>query len=93
MKIVWNQHALDDRDANLEYVGRGSPAAAIQLDDEVEQQVDTLINYLMIGRIGRVPGTRELVILRTPYIAVYQIDEQQQCIEVLRILTNWQQWP
>ncbi|WP_322057693.1 type II toxin-antitoxin system RelE/ParE family toxin [Paraburkholderia sp. J63] len=90
---MWNQHALDDRDANLEYVGRGSPAAAIQLDDEVEQQVDTLINYLMIGRIGRVPGTRELVILRTPYIAVYQIDEQQQCIEVLRILTNWQQWP
>lgn len=93
MKIVWNQHALDDRDANLEYVGRDSPAAAIQLDDEVEQQVDTLINYLMIGRVGRVPGTRELVILHTPYIAVYQIDAKRQCVEVLRILTNWQQWP
>ena len=90
---MWNQRALDDRDANLEYVGRDSPAAAIQLDDEVEQQVDTLINYLRIGRVGRVPGTRELVILRTPYIAVYQIDEQQQWVEILRILTNWQQWP
>lgn len=88
MKIVWNLHALDDRDANLEYVARDSPAAAIQLDDEVEQQVDTLIHYLRIGRVGRVPGTRELVILRTPYIAVYQIDAQQQCVEVLRVLTN-----
>jgi toxin ParE1/3/4 len=93
LKIEWNQHALDDRDGNLEYVGRDNPGAAIGMDDEIEQQVDALIEYPRIGRIGQVQGTRELVISRTPYIAVYRIDEQEECIEILRVLTNWQQWP
>lgn len=92
LKIVWNQHALDDRDGNLEYVGKDSPAA-IELDDEIEQQVDALSDSPRIGRTGRVQGTHELVILRTPYIAVSQIDEHEQCVEILRILTHWQQWP
>ncbi|MFD1556109.1 type II toxin-antitoxin system RelE/ParE family toxin [Paraburkholderia silviterrae] len=90
---MWNQHALDDRDGNMEYVGNDSPAAAIEMDDEIERQVDALIIYPKIGRSGRILGTRELVISRTPYIAVYQLDEQERCVEILRILTNWQQWP
>ncbi|WP_232071082.1 type II toxin-antitoxin system RelE/ParE family toxin [Paraburkholderia pallida] len=77
MKIEWNQHALDDRDGNMEYVGHDSPAVAIELDDEIERQVDALIDYPRMGRPGRMPDTRELVISRTPYIAVYQIDDQE----------------
>jgi toxin ParE1/3/4 len=93
LRIVWNQHALDDRDENMEYVGKDSPAAAIEMDDEIEQQVDTLGAYPRLGRPGRVTGTHELVISRTPYIAVYRVDEREECIEILRVLTNWQQWP
>jgi len=29
----------------------------------------------MSGKVGRVPGTRELVISRTPFIAAYAIDK------------------
>jgi len=43
------------------------------------------------GRIGRVAGTRELVIVRTPYIAAYQVGSV--AVLVLRILHGSQQWP
>ena len=44
-----------------------------------------------MGRAGRVKGTRELVISKTPYIAVYRIIAE--AIVVLRILHGAQQWP
>jgi toxin ParE1/3/4 len=48
-------------------------------------------NLLKMGRIGRVKGTRELVISRTPFIAVYRIAGQR--IEILRFLHGAQKWP
>jgi plasmid stabilization system protein ParE len=42
LRIVWNQRALDDRDASMEYVAKDSLVAAIEMDEEDEQQVDTL---------------------------------------------------
>jgi hypothetical protein len=44
-----------------------------------------------MGREGRVKGTRELVIGRSPFIAVYRIKGKR--IEILRILHGAQQWP
>lgn len=44
-----------------------------------------------MGRAGTVSGTRELVIKKTPYIAVYRVDENE--IHILRVLHGSQQWP
>jgi len=44
-----------------------------------------------IGRLGRVEGTRELVIDGLPYIVIYR--EAVQEIQVLRVLRDSQQWP
>ena len=43
------------------------------------------------GRPGRVPGTRELVIPRTPYVAAYALT--RDCIRILRVLHGAQMWP
>ncbi|HEY0182741.1 MAG TPA: type II toxin-antitoxin system RelE/ParE family toxin [Rhodopila sp.] len=43
------------------------------------------------GRSGREPGTRERVIGRTPFIAVYRVTRSR--IEILRILHGAPQWP
>jgi toxin ParE1/3/4 len=47
----------------------------------------------VIGRRGRIQGTRERVIARTPYVAVYAIDREADIIEIIRVLHGAQQWP
>ena len=44
-----------------------------------------------MGRPGRVPNTRELIISSSPFIAVYQI--RRQDIFILRILHAARKWP
>ena len=43
------------------------------VDDRIRLQVEQLIRYPESGRIGRVEGTRELVIDRAPYITAYRV--------------------
>jgi plasmid stabilization system protein ParE len=44
-----------------------------------------------MGRPGRVNGTRELIIQRTPYIAAYRI--AGKTVRILRELHGAQMWP
>jgi addiction module RelE/StbE family toxin len=44
-----------------------------------------------MGRSGRIEGTRELVISRTPYIAAYRI--LGSTVQILRVLHGAQLWP
>jgi toxin ParE1/3/4 len=43
------------------------------------------------GRPGRIDGTRELVIPRTPYVAAYLVDADT--VRILRVLHGAQMWP
>ena len=44
-----------------------------------------------IGRPGRVPGTREMIIPKTPYIVPYRL--QGNAIQILRIYHGARRWP
>ena len=45
----------------------------------------------MIGRKGRVEGTRELVIAGTPYIVPYRV--RDDVVQIITVLHNAQRWP
>jgi toxin ParE1/3/4 len=68
MKIIWTQLALFDLDEAREYIMATSPNAAIQTIDRIEKSLEALASFPQMGRLGRVPGTRELVIPETPFI-------------------------
>jgi toxin ParE1/3/4 len=56
------------------------------------QNVEQLLpDNRQIGRAGRVPGTRELVVPRTPYIVPYRI--QRTTIQILRVYHGARRWP
>jgi addiction module RelE/StbE family toxin len=57
----------------------------------IRAQVNALRQFPESGRPGRVDGTRELVIDRTPYIVAYRI--LGDTVRVLRVLHGSQQWP
>jgi plasmid stabilization system protein ParE len=44
-----------------------------------------------MGRIGQKNGTRELVILGLPFLAVYRV--RDNVIQIIRILHGAQRWP
>jgi len=50
-----------------------------------------LPTYPEIGRDGRAYDTRELVIVGTKFVAIYQMIEET--VYILRVLHGAQQWP
>lgn len=91
MRLEWSRFAQADREAIFDYIEADSPQAAITVDDRIRQQIDELMKFPEIGRPGRIKGTRELIIQRTPYIAVYRI--AGKTIRILRVLHGAQMWP
>jgi toxin ParE1/3/4 len=82
---------MNDREAIFDYLEADSPRVAVLIDDRIETQVDLLIDTPEIGRPGRIGGTRELVIPRTPYIAAYRIENET--VTILRVLHGAREWP
>ena len=91
MRLEWSILAQADRDAIFNYIETDSPQAAITVDGRIREQVETLARFPESGRPGRIEGTRELVILRTPYIVAYLI--VRNTVRILRVLHGAQRWP
>ena len=91
MKLEWLPQALNDFDEIVDYIAEDNPEAAIEQGDEIETQVNGLLANRHLGRPGRVKGTRELVIVRTPYVAAYRV--KKETIQILRVLHGARLWP
>lgn len=91
MRLEWLPQALIDFNEIIDYIAEDNPLAAIEQGDEIETQVAGLLDNRHQGRSGRVKGTRELVIVRTPYIAAYRIKEE--AIQILRLFHGARLWP
>ncbi|MCA1407785.1 type II toxin-antitoxin system RelE/ParE family toxin [Ensifer sp. IC3342] len=91
MRLVWAQYALDDRETIFSYIERENPRAAVHVDEEIVRAVRRLLDFPESGRLGRIAGTRELVIPRTPFIAAYTVMGDR--VRILRVLHGAQTWP
>ena len=91
MRLMWSAFALADRDGIFTHIEADSPIAAVAVDEHIAQAALRLIDFPESGRPGRVPGTRELVIPRTPYVAAYALAPDS--VRILRVLHGAQMWP
>jgi toxin ParE1/3/4 len=92
MIVNWSAEAVNDLAALRDYISQHNPAAAQRTALEIIQSVEALLSdHPQVGRSGRVPGTRELVLPRTPYIVPYRI--RADTIEVLRVFHGARRWP
>jgi toxin ParE1/3/4 len=73
MKIKWTPTAAGHLKALEDYIAQDNPAAAYRVAQTIRKQVEMLVQHPYSGRKGRVEGTRELVISRTPYIVAYAV--------------------
>jgi addiction module RelE/StbE family toxin len=91
MKIVFSPQARDDLREIFLYIASDNPDAARALLKRLRSRIADLKDTPHIGRPGRVPGTRELAIPGTAYIAPYQVSGDQ--LQILRVYHGARQWP
>ncbi len=91
MTIRWTALARADLLAIYDYLAVRNPRAAVRLIDEIDDGVRDLLAFPRLGRPGRRPDTRELVISGTPYIVAYRLHGRE--VQVLRVLHGARRWP
>jgi len=91
VNIRWLRQALRDLDEAEAFIAQDNPAAATHVVLEIVRAVTFLREQPGIGRPGRVPGTRELVVPNVPFIVPYRV--KGQTIEVLRVYHTSRKWP
>ena len=73
MRIVWSATAIANLVEIRQYIEQDKPEAARRLAKRILQSVDRLAKHPHLGRPGREPETRELIVAGTPYIISYQV--------------------
>lgn len=95
MRIEWLDEALVDFDEAVAYLHERNPHAARQLAQSIHRAVQGLLRNPEIGRPGRVPDTRELVVGHTRYIVPYRFrgNHGGRIVEILAVLHDAREWP
>lgn len=91
MEVIWFKRAIWDLKSVKDYIGQDNSLAAQQIVQRIKNKVFLLSEQPGIGRPGRVPGTKELLVDQTPYVLPYRVRDNK--IEILRVLHTSRQWP
>jgi len=91
MKIVWTEPARQDLRDIFTYIAENNPKAALTLLNEIKERAVLLQDNPLLGRLGRIEGTRELVLTGTSFILPYRVKDLQ--IQILAVLHGAKQWP
>ena len=91
MRLVWTRLALDDLDHARDFIEAANPPAVLKVVERIESAVATLAAHPEMGRPGRFEGTRELIVVGTPFIVPYRVHGDR--IEILGIIHGARRWP
>ena len=91
MRVRWLRTALRNLDDEATYIAADDTAAARLVVKRVLAAVAMLAKQPGLGRPGRVPGTRELIVAKTRYIVPYRV--RGETVEVLRVFHTSRRLP
>lgn len=91
MRVRWLTRAAKALIAAHDYIAQDNPAAAKAFFRYVIASAEQLVQYPLTGRTGRVHGTRELVLVKYPYIIPYRVRGKE--IQILHVLHSSRVWP
>ncbi|MCG8353969.1 MAG: type II toxin-antitoxin system RelE/ParE family toxin [Kiloniellales bacterium] len=91
MKVIWSSDAVRDLEAIRDYIAESNPVAAKETARHIVDALETLVEFPGMGRPGRLPHTRELVVSGTPFIVPYRVTEKG--VEIAAIIHGARKWP
>lgn len=91
MNVVWSRRAIRHLDHLRAYIAKDSEQNAAAVARRILDAVVLLESQPEIGRPGRVPGTRELVVPDTPYLIPYRVRRGR--LELIAVFHGRRRWP
>ncbi len=91
MRVRWLRKALRNLDDEATYIASDDAKAARLAVQRVIGAVAMLAGQPWLGRPGRVPGTRELIVKKTRYVVPYRV--RVQTVEILRVFHTSRRLP
>ena len=91
MRVRWLRKALRNLDDEATYISTDDAAAARLVVKRVLDAVSSLAEQPGLGRPGRVPGTRELIVAKTRYIVPYRV--RGETVEILLVFHTSRRLP
>lgn len=91
MQVRWLRTALRNLDEEATYISNEDPEAARLVVGRILSAVNLLSYQPALGRVGRVHGTRELVVPKTRYLVPYRV--RGETIDILRVFHTSRRLP
>ncbi len=90
MQVRWEEDAIIDLMELRDYIKRDNPNAAHRVITQILDSINLLIDHPLLGKVGRIHKTRELVVSGTPYTLIYL--PESNIISILRIFHQSRCW-
>ena len=91
MKLRWTLPAVEQLQGIFEYIADDNAAAALRTVERIRLSIRQASRMPYAGRMGRVAGTREVIVPGTSYIVAYRVPGD--AVHVLAILHGARKWP
>ena len=91
MQLRWTTQAANALEQIGDYIAQENPQAAHNVVNTIYQRVQQLTDFPGLGRVGRLEGTRELVIQGLPYFVPYRVRDNM--VEILDVIHTSRRFP
>ena len=91
MQVRWTAPAAQDLEDIPLYIQKDSESAARAVAKALFDAANSLDILPSRGLVGRIPGTRELVVPGVPYIVLYEVADT--AVQILHIYHGARIWP
>jgi len=83
VKVRWLNAATRSLRFVHAHIAYDNPQNARSVVERIRSSVTRLASFPHSGRVGEIPGTRELVVPGLPYIVIYRVRDES--VEILRV--------
>ena len=83
MQVRWSPDAAEDLERIHQWLRENSPEATHRIVRAIYDGCMSLKTFPLRGRVGREPGSRELILPRLPWLVVYRV--KGDFVEISRI--------
>ena len=90
MRVLWTLSAEQDRADVIDFIAQDNPLAAIRMDEVFAAAAVRLAEHPLLGRVGQIPGTRELI-PHESFRLVYEV--QADGVWILALVHTARLWP